>query len=75
MTRGGRIKVIHSNTLVFIKILCDQTVEIGFHNDIQAQTELRFIKDADDQTGLTPDIGEHVMALWNNPGIQNAWEK
>jgi len=48
---------------------------MGFHNDVQAQTELRLIKDVDDQRGLTPEIGEHVLTLWNDPGIQKAWEK
>ena len=69
------VGAIQNNVITCIKAICDQVVEMGLQDSVEAQEELKLIKDADESKPLTPEYGEIIKTLWADRGVQKAWEK
>jgi len=80
--RKSFIPIVHSNILTSMKTLCEQsdklaaerhlptTVSAGLQPSKQWFIEAKLEAD----TAVTPEIAQHVAALWQDPGIQATFE-
>jgi GTPase SAR1 family protein len=70
-----QLATVYMNTLQAMKILCEQTAAFHLENEVKCQDSYTAIKSIDDTEEITPTVGDHVKALWTDPGIQMVWAR
>jgi guanine nucleotide-binding protein G(i) subunit alpha len=68
-----QLATVYMNTLQAIKILCEQTVVFHLESEVVAQDSFSAIRAIDDTEEISITVGDHVKALWTDPGIQMVW--
>uniref|UniRef100_A0A7S2C6N2 Uncharacterized protein n=1 Tax=Octactis speculum TaxID=3111310 RepID=A0A7S2C6N2_9STRA len=63
--------IIHGNILVMMKTLVQNAEESA----IEASEAVDELLAVEEDTIITPDMEEHLAALWKDPGIKAAWEQ
>ncbi|CAM9812933.1 unnamed protein product [Chrysoparadoxa australica] len=67
--------VVYNNSLVSIKILCDQAEIFGLKDDIACQESFEAVKACDEGDAIDMTLGPHVKALWEDATMQIVWER
>lgn len=73
--RRNVLPLIHANIMAFMKSLCEAAILFEYMADIMAQEELEYVCGMPEEEYLDEHIGKVLMKLWNDPGIQKAWER
>lgn len=78
--RKGFVDTIRRNVLNAMKTLCEQSDVLAQRGVVQStvQRELlpskQWVLDSKENTCLTPDVGEHLHALWHDAGIRETYK-
>ena len=68
----GYRQVVHGNVMASIHARIEQAGD----DAVACKDALAFVKDnTEEDTEMTPEIGEHVKALWADAAIQSAWDE
>ena len=70
-----QLATVYMNTLQAIKILCEQASAFHLENEVKCQDSYTFIRGIDDTEEITPTVGDHIKALWADPGILMVWNR
>jgi len=72
--RNTYLRIIHSNAIGSIKMLCQQLPRFGtVSGDLEPSKKL--IDDLKGDEDLTPALAQHIAALWADPGVQATYEQ
>ena len=67
--------VVYSNTVTAMKTLVDQTLIFGYENDVVAKESFTALKISSDTVEVDEEFGNHIKALWADPGMLKTWER
>lgn len=73
--KKANIPVVHSNILVAIRMLTDQTTKLGLVAEVEAKSAFEMIRTIDENEPITFEIGTAIQDLWADPGIQKTWAR
>jgi len=67
--------VVFSNTVSCMKMLVDFTLNFGYEDLVKEKDSFIFLKRSSDTVEIDEVLGDHIKALWVDPGIQKTWER
>lgn len=67
--------VVYGNTITSMKVLCAETKNMGYDQEVTAKEKLDFILGLDDQAKIDEQIGGAIKELWADPGVQKTWKR
>jgi GTPase SAR1 family protein len=67
--------VVYGNTITSMKVLCAETKNMGYDQEVAAKEKLDFILGLDDQAKIDEEIGGAIKELWADPGVQKTWKR
>ena len=71
--RMQSIPTIYSNVIMAMKVLCEQTVNLGLEGQIVAKAAFELVRNLGDNDPISVPTGDAIKALWEDPGIQMVW--
>lgn len=73
--RKQMLPTVYSNIIQAIKVLCEQAVIFNLVGQVRAKEQFDMIRAIDENDSITVVIGDAIKSLWNDPGIQAAWDR
>jgi len=67
--------VVYNNTIVSMKILLNETNNLGNYENVVAKDKFDFLLNVDDQSEINEEIGVAIKELWQDPGILTTWKR
>ena len=67
--------VVYNNTITSMKILCSETKNMGYEDDVVAKDKLDFMLGLDDACEIDEGIGSAIKDLWSDPGVLQTWKR
>lgn len=67
--------VVYSNTITSMKILCAETKNMGYDQDVVVKDKLDFMLAVNDQCEINEEVGGAIKALWADPGVLKTWKR
>lgn len=67
--------VVYGNTIASMKVLCAETKNMGYDQEVASKEKLDFILGLDDQAKIDEAIGGAIKELWADPGVQKTWKR
>ena len=67
--------VVYGNTIASMKVLCAETKNMGYDQEVASKEKLDFILGLDDQAKIDEEIGGAIKELWADPGVQKTWKR
>jgi len=67
--------VVYNNTITSMKILCTETKNMGYDDEVVAKGKLDYMLGLDDACEVNEEIGSLIKELWTDPGIVQTWKR
>ncbi|KAL3816027.1 hypothetical protein ACHAXA_010332 [Cyclostephanos tholiformis] len=67
--------VVYSNTISSMKILCVETKNMGYDQDVVVKDKFEFMLALSDQCEINEEVGCAIKALWTDPGVLKTWKR
>jgi GTPase SAR1 family protein len=67
--------VVYNNTITSMKILCQETKNMGYDQDVVAKEMFDLMLTVDDQCEINVEIGTAIKTLWTDPGVLMTWKR
>ncbi len=67
--------VVYSNTISSMKILCVETKNMGYDQDVLVKDKFDFMLALSDQCEINEEVGGAIKALWTDQGVLKTWKR
>ena len=67
--------VVYNNTITSMKILCNETKNLGYDQEVVAKEMFDLILKIDDHCEINVEIGNAIRTLWTDPGVLMTWKR
>lgn len=73
--RQQYITIIHNNMIQAMKTLCKMAATFGQQISTQNQNSLQVVENLKGEEEITPELGTHLAALWEDKAIQTTYDQ
>ena len=67
--------VVYNNTITSMKILCNETKNLGYDQEVVAKEMFDLVLKIDDHCEINVEIGNAIKTLWTDPGVLMTWKR
>jgi len=67
--------VVYNNTITSMKVLCNETKNMGYDSKVVAKELFDLVLSIDEQCEINEGIGTAIKTLWTDPGVLMAWQR
>ena len=67
--------VVYNNTITSMKILCNETKNLGYDQEVVAKEMFDLMLKIDDHCEINVEIGNAIKTLWTDPGVLMTWKR